>query len=82
MEKENWKALESNPEVMNKFLVDLGFKTSEYSITDLYALEDWAIGMVPKPVKALILLFPCTGQHKEYKKTQEEQVKVTYLQQK
>jgi ubiquitin carboxyl-terminal hydrolase L3 len=76
MENENWKALESNPVVMNKFLDDLGFNTKEFSITDLFALEDWAIGMIPQPAIGLILLFPCTGQHKQYKKTQNEAIEV------
>ena len=79
MEKDNWTALESNPEVMNKYLVDLGFKTENYSISDLFALEDWAIGMIAKPVLGLLLLFPITNAHKEHKKVQEEQIKVDYL---
>ena len=76
MSKENWKALESNPEVMNHCLADLGFKTEEFSICDLYALEEWAFGMVPKPVIGLLLLFPYDAKHKEFVKTQEEAFKV------
>ena len=61
---------------MNKYLKDLGVKTNEFSINDLYALEDWATGMVVKPVLGLILLFPYNKKHKEYNKVQEEAINV------
>lgn len=74
--KENWTALESNPEVMNNYLKELGIKTQNYSMCDLYALEDWAVDMVLKPVLGVLLLFPYNAKHKEYVKTQEEDLKV------
>lgn len=50
--------LESNPEVFTDFAHDLGLKES-YGFVDVYSLTDPdVLGFVPRPVKALILLFP------------------------
>ena len=73
---DNWTALESNPTVMNSYLKELGVKTEHYSMCDLYALEDWAVDMILKPVLGVLLLFPYNQKHKEYSKKQEEAIKV------
>ncbi|QLQ79038.1 hypothetical protein HG537_0B03850 [Torulaspora globosa] len=50
--------LESNPEVFTDFAHDLGLIDS-YGFVDIYSLTDPdVLGFVPRPVKALILLFP------------------------
>ena len=56
----HWFPLESNPEVINKFVSEMGYDTSEYSFSDLYSTDDWALAMVPSPLKAIVMLFPCT----------------------
>jgi hypothetical protein len=50
--------IESNPEVMNTYLSNLGFPISEYKCYDVLSTEDWALEMVPRPVKAVLMLFP------------------------
>lgn len=50
--------LESNPDVFTSFAHDLGLDES-YSFVDIYSLSDPdLVAFVPRPVKALILLFP------------------------
>lgn len=52
-----WLPLESNPEVMTNFLVDIGM-SAEWSVVDLIGIDDDVLGFVPQPVAAVILLYP------------------------
>ncbi|KAJ8967379.1 hypothetical protein NQ317_018522 [Molorchus minor] len=61
--------LESNPDVLNKFIHLLGVP-EKWSIVDVYSLENDALVWIPRPVLALILLFPCS--EKYYKHAEEE----------
>ncbi|TSO98540.1 LIM and calponin homology domains-containing protein 1 [Bagarius yarrelli] len=60
-----WKPMEINPEVLSK----LGVKT-DWHFVDVLGLEDDAIARVPTPCCALMLLFPLTQQHEEFRSQQ------------
>ncbi|XP_058955110.2 ubiquitin carboxyl-terminal hydrolase isozyme L3 [Pocillopora verrucosa] len=69
-----WLPLESNPDVMNKFVVNLGLKPT-WSFVDVFGLEPELLAMLPQPTCALLLLFPTSDKYHEYKTEQEEKVK-------
>jgi ubiquitin carboxyl-terminal hydrolase L3 len=54
----DWSPLESNPEVLNQYLSDMGFCTAKFSFHEVLCFEDWAYQMVPKPVISVVFLFP------------------------
>ncbi|EFA02260.2 ubiquitin carboxyl-terminal hydrolase [Tribolium castaneum] len=65
--------LESNPEVMNKFLHLLGVP-NKWNIVDVYGLEQDDLAYITKPVLALILLCPNSEQFNKH--AEEESVKL------
>ena len=69
-----WFPLESNPTVMNAYVEKMGLDTSAYSFHDVFSTEDWAIEMVPKPVVAVVMLFPIKEKTEEHRL--EEQTRI------
>ncbi|XP_073977287.1 ubiquitin carboxyl-terminal hydrolase [Rhodnius prolixus] len=85
-----WTPLESNPEVMNKFLCRLGVP-DKWQIVDVLSLDKDMLGLIPTPTLALILLFPSSEKYEKLKQEQEAKIlekgqnvssKVYYLKQK
>eukprot|EP00753_Platysulcus_tardus_P010840 PLAT3102.1.p2 GENE.PLAT3102.1~~PLAT3102.1.p2 ORF type:complete len:266 (+),score=146.76 PLAT3102.1:42-839(+) len=70
-----WFPLESNPDVINRYIKKLGFPTDVYAYAELFSTEDWALGMVPKPVKAVMLLFPIKEASEAYKAEEAARIK-------
>lgn len=53
-----WFPLESNPPLLNSYISKLGFDTNQFEFVDVFSTEDWALEMVPRPVAAVIMLYP------------------------
>ena len=70
----NWKALESNPQVMTEYAQKIGFDTSNHVFGDLLSLEDWAQEMIPHPCLGLIMIFPITENSEKHRKEEKEQI--------
>lgn len=73
----NWMPLESNPEVINEFIKELGFDTSKYKMHDVLSTDDWAQEMVPRPVKAVFFLYPISQVQEDFRKKENELITTT-----
>lgn len=64
--KPRWLPLESNPDVMNKYIQNLGVDTSSWQYFDVYGLDPSLLAMVPRPACSLLLLFPITENYEKF----------------
>ena len=56
----SWLPLESNPEMFTSFCRRIGNLPQEWSFIDVLSFDNQALQLIPRPVAAVILLFPCT----------------------
>uniref|UniRef100_A0A8C5EGG4 Ubiquitin carboxyl-terminal hydrolase n=1 Tax=Gouania willdenowi TaxID=441366 RepID=A0A8C5EGG4_GOUWI len=70
MDSPCWLPLESNPE----FLSSLGMMPT-WQFGDVYGLDPDLLSMVPRPVCAVLLLFPITEKSEAYRQEEEDKLK-------
>uniref|UniRef100_A0A3B3TVT9 Ubiquitin carboxyl-terminal hydrolase n=1 Tax=Poecilia latipinna TaxID=48699 RepID=A0A3B3TVT9_9TELE len=68
-----WTAMEINPEVGKTIMSKLGV-SGHWRFVDILGLEGEQLTAVPKPSCALMLLFPLTQQHEEFRIQQANKV--------
>merc|ERR1711976_720787 len=73
----NWIPLESNPEVINKYMSKLGLESGA-EFGDVYGCDDGLLDMVPDPCRAFILLFPITEKYEKFRQEVSESLKLEY----
>ncbi|KAG8452242.1 hypothetical protein GDO86_004151 [Hymenochirus boettgeri] len=74
MQSLRWLPLEANPDVMNQFLKQLGVGAS-WQFVDVYGMESDLLSMVPRPVCAILLLFPVTEKYELFRAEEEQKIK-------
>ncbi|KAH8413004.1 hypothetical protein KR009_007376 [Drosophila setifemur] len=69
-----WTPIESNPEVLTKYIHKLGVSPA-WSVTDIIGLDEETLEFIPQPVKAFILLFPCSEAYEKHRAEEHERIK-------
>ncbi|KAJ3193866.1 Ubiquitin carboxyl-terminal hydrolase isozyme L3 [Irineochytrium annulatum] len=62
---------------MNDYIKKLGVDTSKFAFTDVWGLDEDMLAYVPKPVAAVILLFPVTDKYDMARKQEEERIRTS-----
>ncbi|XP_072171634.1 ubiquitin carboxyl-terminal hydrolase isozyme L3-like [Diadema setosum] len=68
-----WIPLESNPQVMSKFMHRIGM-SDQWQFIDVIGLDDDLLMILPQPVVALVLLFPYNDKTKAFTETEEKKI--------
>jgi ubiquitin carboxyl-terminal hydrolase L3 len=61
-----WFPLESNDAVMTEYIKGMGIDTTKIQYTEVLSLEDWALGMVPRPCYAVLMVYPIKSTSEDY----------------
>uniref|UniRef100_A0A1A9WAT9 Ubiquitin carboxyl-terminal hydrolase n=1 Tax=Glossina brevipalpis TaxID=37001 RepID=A0A1A9WAT9_9MUSC len=71
-----WTPLESNPDVLTKYIHNFGVN-KDWIITDVMGLEPDMLEWIPKPVKSVILLFPCSESYEKHRAEEQKRLIAT-----
>lgn len=69
-----WVPLEANPDVLNKYL-ERGGVVSGCRAVDVLGLEPEPLSWVPRPVVAVLLLFPCSERYETHKRQEDQRLR-------
>jgi len=71
--KPRWMPLEGNPEVLNKYIKNLGVKNDNYEFVEIIGFDEELLSFVPQPVSAVLLVFPITEEHEQHRRKELEE---------
>lgn len=69
-----WLPLESNPEALNVYASKLGLSTAKARFVDVFGFDEELLQMVPRPVHAVMLLYPLTPKSEAYSAAEAERI--------
>jgi len=75
--KPRWMPLEGNPDVLNKYIKNLGVKNDNYEFIEIIGFDEELLSFVPQPVSAVLLVFPITDEHEKHRQTEFEEAAQT-----
>jgi len=67
----HWVPLESNPDLINKYLGQLGLPP-HWTVSEIFGLDESLLAMVPQPVRAVILCYPITANSEAFNESQSQ----------
>lgn len=71
--EKHWVPLESNPDLINKYLGQLGLPP-HWTVTEIFGLDESLLDMVPQPVRAVILVYPITANSEAFNESEAQSV--------
>ncbi|CAF0902421.1 unnamed protein product [Adineta steineri] len=71
--KPRWMPLEGNPEVLNKYIKNLGVKNDDYEFAEIIGFDEELLAFIPQPVIAVLLIFPITDAHEDRRQKEFEE---------
>jgi len=71
--KPRWMPLEGNPDVLNKYIKNLGVKNDDYEFVEVIGFDEELLAFVPQPVCAVLLIFPITEAHEKHRQKEMEE---------
>jgi ubiquitin carboxyl-terminal hydrolase L3 len=63
MTEKTWFPLESNPDVINRYVGSLGVALKRIQFHDVLGLDEELLHLIPRPVLAFLFLYPITPQN-------------------
>jgi hypothetical protein len=62
-------------DVINAYVGKMGVELEQHSFTDVLSCEQWALDMVPRPVLAVLMLYPIKAASEEYKDAEAARIR-------
>lgn len=73
IKRKNWLPLESNPDLLNKYIHALGVP-DRVLFHEVYGVDEGLLAMVPQPVLAVLMLFPISDASEKHRHDEEKKV--------
>jgi len=69
-----WAPIESNPEVLSEWATAVGLPNELVEFSEVYGLDPDLLNLVPKPVEAVLLVFPITKEFDKIRNSEDERL--------